>query len=651
MPDVTIQPEGDDSFGLGLDSMTRPDKLLPGEYVMSMNTINRGGIIQTRPGSSPVRDGFSGGIAGDSFKSQGITFFTPSGSSAPALVSAAFGAASYSYAPFDGSNNGPLGNIVLNPAAKFVAWANCIQTTYYDEFGELHFLDAPRPVLVIQDGSSRAAYWDGVTNGHLDPTANQTPVGLWMAWSNNRLWVSRGPYVFASDIGNPLEFQEQQYLNEGRAFYLPEDCTGIVETPDRLGILCFTANTVTLIKSSIQDRTKWLETENFQHLIIPNVGCVAPRSIVSQYGTIWWRSSRGLINLDEAVRSNITSRLNAVDNEMVMAQYGLDSDISGICGAAYENFILQAVPVAGRLNNRILVMDQSSVENQPSSSWASYWEGWRPIEFARCVINGSDVLFCLSEDYDGFYRVWQLFQDTKTDNGIPITSYVITKLHYFDNRDYKRFKYAEVELQNIGSPTAVAIAVRGTKGAFQKVCEKDLDAVNGQVYASSEYGHEAEEFGGSRPQTRTIRTTDVPEPSDCNAECVESPEKGFVDKAFQIAIIWSGIAGVSAYRIFAQSEPQKYQGECEEDETGENRLVTPEGCGIYGLFSNSDWTTTNYAKVNYTKTLSSWPAGGPITFAAWANSVISAKDAYRKALARCETQYDDLNEFFYNLFS
>ena len=77
-----------------------------------------------------------------------------------------------------------------------------------------------------------------------------------MSWSNNRLWVSNRNQVFASDIGNPLKFTETQYLNEARAFYLASDCTGIVETPDRSGILCFTENDGTLILSSVEDRTQ-----------------------------------------------------------------------------------------------------------------------------------------------------------------------------------------------------------------------------------------------------------------------------------------------------------------------------------------------------------------------------------------------------------
>jgi hypothetical protein len=240
-----------------------------------------------------------------------------------------------------------------------------------------------------------------------------------MVWSNNRLWVSRGSQIFASDIGNPLSFTEGQYLNEGRAFYLPGDCTGMAETPDRKGIICFTATTATLIQSSIQDRTKWLETPNFQSTILPDVGCVAPRSIVQQYGMLWWFSARGLISLDDALRTYISSQLRARDLEMLQSKYTMDSDVSMVCGAAIENFLLHAVPCGERRNTRIHVLDQSPSEDSGSSVWPSYWSGWRPVEFTKAVINGTDYLFTLSEDYDGRTRIWQLFTQDKTDGGIP----------------------------------------------------------------------------------------------------------------------------------------------------------------------------------------------------------------------------------------
>ena len=355
--ELPIQPDGDDSFALGSDSYTNPTKLGPGEYVTGMNVICRGGIAQTRPGSRSLFTMPSGNL-------QGITLFTPT-SGAVSMVFAVNGIIYASSYPFEEYHK--IDNIKFDPNSKFIAWANCLQSTYYDSAGVLTFLQNPRSVLIMQDGSTRAAYWNGSESGHLNPTPSgsettiegydETPVGLWMYWSNNRLWVSRGGQIFASDIGNPLKFADSQFLNEGRAFYLSADCTGIVETSDQQGIICFTANSGVFIRSSILDRTQWLSTPGFQQTILPYIGCVAPRSIVYQYGLIWWYSSRGLINQNDALKLNITSRFDVQDNEMAASKAYLNYDLSGVCGATNENFLFHAVPFGSNINTRLHVLD------------------------------------------------------------------------------------------------------------------------------------------------------------------------------------------------------------------------------------------------------------------------------------------------------
>jgi hypothetical protein len=222
------------------------------------------------------------------------------------------------------------------------------------------------------------------------------------------------------------------------------------------------------------------------------------------------------------------------------------------------------------------------------------------------------------------------------------TSFVATKQHFFQNRDYKKFHYAEVEMQNIVGPTAVAIGVAGIRGGYQKIGEKDISAILGQIYPDSEYSSSGNEFAGSGAQTRIVRTTEFPPPSECNEECVESDIKGIIDKAFSLVVVWSGIAGISAYRIFAQSYPQSYQGICEANETGEERLVTDGGCGVFGLFSTQEPFEKFYATGSYSLTVNQnividgvtyFIPGVETIFTSTQDSVISQVDADRKALA------------------
>jgi len=629
MADPILQADGDDSFVMGMDSYTQSSRLGPGEYVMSMNTINRGGLIQTRPGSQSLVELPSGNF-------QGCKFFIPK-SGTPSVVSAVDGKLYVSQYPFKTYSLIP--NIQFAPSSRFIAWAVCVKFTDYDySTGLLKYLDNPYAVLVIQDGATRAAYYDGSNSGHLNPTRSQsttpiqgvdeTPVGLWMAWSGNRLWVSRGNQIFASDIGNPLKFTENEYLAEARAFYLPGTCTGIAETSDRQGIVCFTESTGTFLKSSIQDRTQWLTTTGFQQEILPNIGCVAPRSIVQQYGLLWWFTAKGLVSQDGALQTNITSRMDVKDNEMFQSKWELTYDLSGVCGGNIENFILHGVPHADRVNTRLHVMDTAPFEGN-ANSWPSFWCGWRPVELASGVVYGKERLFAASADQDGVNRLWELFKAEKTDNGVPITSYVATRQHFFNNRDFKKFQYAEIELREIVGSTALMVAVAGTRGSYQPIMVKDISATNRQAYSDQVYGYQANQLAGSLCQTRIVKTTDDPEASECNSKCIESDISGFIDKAFSLLIVWSGVAGISAYRIMAQNEPNNYQGTCEANETGENRLLNENGCGFNSLFGTGSNFEENYATVSYLKVDDGGvPHGKVVT----RSSIINKEDAYRKAL-------------------
>lgn len=632
MPDNVTVVDGDDSFVLGMDSYTSPNKLLPGEYVAAMNIITRGGMAQTRPGSLSILDLPEGNL-------QGVTMFAPS-SLVQYLVFAVEGKIYASPSPF--REYAQIEGIQFNKASKYIAWASTIQSSTYTDSGVLEPLNDPKSILIMQDGVTRAAYWDGTTARHLNPTQSneeftpvgfdETPVGLWMVWSNNRLWVSQGVKVFASDIGNPLKFTETQYLNEARAFFLPAPCTGMVETSDRQGIICFTTTSGIFLMSSIQDRDLWLSTPLFQQTILPEIGCVAPRSIVLQYGLIWWWSAKGLINQNDALRLNISSRLDVQDNEMFQSKAYLSGDLSMVCGGYMENFLFHGVPNGELLNTRVHVLDQAPFEGNVNT-WPSWWMGWRPVEFTKGVISTKERVFCASRDYDGRNRIWELFRADKTDNGIPITCWLATKRHFFQHREYKKFKYAEIELEGIKGPVATMVAVGGLRGAPQIVMTKDINSTNGQMYSGQIYGYQANDAWGSRAQTRIVLTTEDYATSECNNACIESQKSGLRDKCFYLVLVWSGIAGISMYRIFATSDDRPDSGACEDHETDEERIKTPLGCGELDLFSVKEPFPEYFARVAFTRTNED---GETASWTSLQSSFISQVDATRKATKMSE---------------
>lgn len=641
MADATIKADGDDSFIRGMNGFVQPQKLPPGYYQQGVNAVSRGGIFCTRPGSQTrlnKRDLPSGNI-------QGCHVFTPSSSFANGIPQLMVAIDGYIYvSPYPFVDYERLEGVKFSAISRYVSWTDTVQSTDFTPDGVLYALPNPKAICIMQDGITRAAQWDGGTASHVNPTPSGTDktkpgfdgtvIGLWSYWSNNRLWVSRGNQVFASDLGNPLKFTDTQYIAEGRAFYLSGDCTGITETADKKGIICFTENDASLILSSIQDRTTWLNTPDFQKTILPNIGCVAPRSIVQQYGLIWWYTSKGLINLDDALNANITSRLNVQDNPMFQTKWKMGSDLSGVCGTYIENYLLEAVPYANKANNRIFVLDQSPIDGTQPNAFPSYWQGWYPREFARLIKDGTETIYCASLDDDGVNRVWELMRPEKTDNGIPITSWVVTREHLFESRDWKKFRYASVEFANITDDTAVMVAVNAGKGAYQRVLTKDIAAMNGQVYANSTYGFENHELNGSIGQTRTVLSQDDVPVNDCNDSCVESDKLGLIGKAFSLYIVWSGVASVNAYQIFTQWYGQAYIGTCELDETNEARLLTPHGCGEASSFSSKEPFETFYATVTYKRR--SPFTGDMIAATIKQSSFINQQDAYRKAYKYAE---------------
>lgn len=632
---------GSSSLALGVDSYTVPTDLGDKQLIMSQNCVVRGGICQTRPGSRSIFCLPDGNF-------QGATLFTPDNGVAQ-LVFAVNGAIYVSPAPFTSYRR--LWNLQFSVTAKYIAWAVCLKSTDYDIDGNLYSLEDPYSVLIMQDGLTRAAYWDGGTSAHLNPAPaypdvtdvtdevvsgyNETPIGLWMIWSGNRLWVSRGNQIFASDIGNPLKFTESLYLNEGRAFVLSGPCTGMTEVPSdsagAKGFIAFTQNDGTLFQSYIQDRTLWLATPLFQNTILPNIGCVAPRSLVTQYGLNWWFSARGFTNVNAAFRQNLSSRIDYQDNQMFASKAYLGPDLSGICASFYENYLMCSVPSGDVLNRHTWVLDQAPFDGNVNA-WTGIWTGWRPIEWCRGIINGSERVFFGSVDYDGKNRIWEAMLPERTDNGCRITCYAQLRDHAAGNLDQKRYEWSKFYLSQILGDVDLNIYIASTKGGYQLQKNYRLVANEGQVFADTEYSETGPFLIGNRVQTRTIRTPGDPKDNECNTCGVESKEGNMIDYAFTHLLVWSGQMGIRAYQMHMRESPERNGGNCEEPETGP-RTLNAQGCSGLELLVDTE-VFENYTGTAEGTTVTA--QGLDVYIRRSAVSVISQENA--DALAACAVE-------------
>lgn len=587
--DPTLFKAGSSSLVMGCDSYTSPAELGETELIMAQNCTVRGGICQTRPGSASL-------LCQPDGNNQGFITFTPDNGVAH-HVFVIDGLVYVSAAPFKSYRR--LTNLKFSPSAKYIAWAVCLKSTDYDNEGVLFSLENPYSVLIMQDGLTRAAYWDGGNSGHINPASpdfpdntdnipgfNGTPIGLWMIWSGNRLWVSRGNQIYAGDIGNPLKFTETLYLNEARAFYLSGPCTGMIEIPSdnagAKGFIAFTANNGTSFQSYIQDRTLWLSTPLFQNTILPNIGNVAPRSLITQYGLNWWFGPRGLTNINSALRQNITSRIDYQDNEMFSSKAYLGPDLSMIAGCFYENYLMMSVPSGDVRNRHTWVLDQAPFNNN-APAWPGIWTGWRPVEWSRAIINGSERVFFSSVDYDGKNRIWEAMLPERRDNGCAITCYAQLRDHAAGNLDLKQYDWSKFFLSQIYGDVDLSVYVASTKGGYQLQKTMHLAANEGQIFSDTEYSEAGPFMVGNRPQSRIIRTPSNPVDNECNACGVESNEGNMIDYAFSHLIVWSGQMGIKAYQLHMREAPERQDGDCEEDEVGP-RTLNESGCSGLSLF-------------------------------------------------------------------
>jgi hypothetical protein len=548
-------------FTAGMNSFLDP--LFVGEraFCVGYNTINRGGLVGCRPGFSRLPFCLPTGPI------QGFAAFTPTGGK-PNLVVAIAGKVYRTEAPFTSLTQLPL---AFRAAAPMVYFCVATQSARRNSDGTISAI-APNRVLVMQDGGfSRAAFWDGAVARTLDPgpAALETPIGGPMVWSGDRLWVARGPQYFASDIANPLSYSENEYLSEGQSFLAPEDVTAFSEVPSaslNSQLLVFTANTTSIVRAGIRARDTWKSTPDFQRPMLTNVGCAAPRSIVKQYGLLWWYSRGGLVALDSELYSNSSTQISYRDTEMAVSKFNLAKEASQlIAGASFENFLLMSVPSGGMRNRHTWVLDQSTADSLSTDmppAWAGIWTGIRPVEWAVATVNNAERLFCVSRDHDGVARIWEAFRGSPYDNGHPIEwSVEFGARSGVSPVELARFRYADIHLAQVSGDATVNVDYAGAyRGPWKNILSVELKADVG-TYATADGG-----LVDTSNQSRVLRTKEV-QPSGAvpTVEYGNLPEQ--IDTAHQLRVRGTGPFSVRAFRMSFDPEQEPSTGKCTASET------------------------------------------------------------------------------------
>jgi hypothetical protein len=580
----------------GVNSVRNPWNLPADQLKWGVNVSVRGGVVQTRPGQgmrlSLPPGNLQGGCffsANKQYKAASVTQVSGGVSTTQASIYNYDGTQSFEtelpyivfavggsvyFAPFpltqpSNWDDYKLTNIQLDPNAQEVVFNVATQTSSISSGGNVTVTPANN-LLVVQDGVNKPGYWDG--SDLVGGQSNDMPIGYWMAFSGNRLWVAAGNLLFASDLGNPLAWTERTSILGGGDLTFPKKITAIsdyVGQNNDTRLLVWTNKSTYSVASGVLDRAQWGTTANFQNTLFPTVGCIAGKSITFQAGLVWWYSQGGLVNANVAASAYLSSQVLFKDVEMARVKRLTPKNLSSICATSFENFLLCSIPYLEPIPSATMVLDYapaSELNQSQIPAWAGVWNGTRPIEWLNGFVGNQQRLFHLSVDYvptnDGsFNHLWESFLPERVDSYLQINPDGTSTTKYSriycqaetgmlgDGLDLKQLKYGELECTQIGGTVDLRVSYKGSKGTYLPILNTRVLGINDAYqYENTPFNSEIESKGILRTQYRRISTESVVRNlSSLSCESSNTPE---IDKAFSFLVEWCGEFGVEAVRMF-----------------------------------------------------------------------------------------------------
>lgn len=626
-PNRVIQESGIDGvqtgFPEGVDSFSHPLYIRPTQLRWMENASVEGGFPQVRPGNktrftfdlSDTEGPFYQWWSGQGFPlihPQMLEQFQPS-TGGPQLIFAISGSVWWAPINYDGSLGSPtrIETLQFNANADQLTGTRCTQTASIIS-GKYANNIVPRNLIVIQDGINRAGIWDGLLGQTMNPTKNittdstgntlytngynETRIGLWCAWSGNRLWVFQDRIGYASDLGDPTHFTEELRLDSVPMIVFPESITAAIDRgtsgTTRSQVVVMSAKSVWTIWSGIQARFPssnsqgWAFTADFVAKIFDGVGCVAGKSLTIHRGLLYWKSLEGLVLFDSTGTVNSSQNLPIIDQEMayskrrVAASLNPGADLT--CAGTRGSTVFWSVPVGATTNGRCYCGHTQVLDRQTTvvrsvgldgpfsygtTGWQGIWTGIRPVAWAHQILGSSDHTYALSMDADGVVRIWEGFQANRADNGHEIPWLVETRLHRVAPSvfDYSNFRHFRVLLDQIKGNLQFSGAWRGMRSRYHEIMNIPITSTPGSVltplpqFSPVVNSTEHYNFGF---QSRTVVSPDVRGPGgNCQAVGVESQYEDARDHAFSLLFKLTGRGALSAYRIAADQIPDNTEGE------------------------------------------------------------------------------------------
>jgi hypothetical protein len=428
----------------------------------------------------------------------------------------------------------------------------------------------------------------------------------------------------------------------------------------------FTDQSTYSLASGVLDRSQWGVTANFQQTIFPNIGCIAGKSIAFQNGQMWWYSQGGLVSVDVAASSYLSSQVLYKDVEMAKAKRLMAPNYTGICAASYENYLLYSIPYLEPLNSATMVLDYAAASEWNQSrtpAWAGVWNGIRPVNWSVNTIDAVPRCFAFSVDYastsDGsFNHLWEAFVPERYDTYLEInqdgtTTERINRIYcqfetalLGDDMGWKQMVYGELDCSQIAGTVDVKVSYRGSKGIYQEILNNRLLAVTDPYqYETSQAATEIADLGILQTQYRRLITENVNRTE--KSESCESKNTLDIDKAFSFLVEWCGALGVDAIRMYQDPWNEPSVGNKNVNET-QYCVVGEDGASIVvdlteapqeqaGNAVNS-WSSTQTRTVTLRCTSPSTIPAVSATATASFTSYVSQDDANTQAIALATQQ-------------
>ena len=629
---MASQPSSMDAvWTAGANSLADP-RLPDGYFVRATNVVVRGGIPRTRPGSRFLFNLPSANV-------QALVPYDPV-SGPPSLVIVADGYVYLSEYPFRRMRR--LRNIRMNSTASTVWVQETIQYVRRNDDGSLTLI-TPKKVLVFQDGVGAAGYYDGYDSGMVSGV-DTIPQGTAMAWSGNRLWVARRNRLYASDFGNPFSFVEQYYLGGADSLLMPGNVTALSEVPgtgNNAVLLAFQQDQTVAIQASIP-RDSWAITANFQQTIFPDVGCVSHRSVTAQFGRLWWFSRSGLVSIDMAQQTQVSSTFFTWDNEMQHYKSSLTPSRDKVAAATFENLLLLSVPAESGRNKQTWVLDSSvlqTIEGTSRPAWAGIWTGFEPVAWAKLTVMGAERLYTATVDDNGNAQLLEFFSGHRTDSGQDIECSVELRAHTGGTPLLKQFQFADVTFTDIEGTVDFRVDWRGFSRGPWKQC-LDFRALVGRGSFRSDTPVNSDfrvmAYLGQMRRLQTQQNSYTNEVA-LTSGGIQSKHPESRDWAFSFLVRWNGRAALREFTPVFQPATERTAGACVEDDT---QVSFTRYDGASANAAEALWEEENRVPV-FSGTGSyegGWVDGTEVAAEATAQSLISQRAADKMALQAAQAQ-------------